>query len=222
MSDPPPTQNTATLVFLYLLTHICRDKLKYAPSDIYTLKFMPYNYNNLQTLSMYTECTAAIMLCEYILLFFFREFPGVRATVLSTLPASAGLGSSAAFSVCLAAGLLSLVGAIANTQKQVEEEAELPLANSVDESASRTTTTEKRMPGVAALPQSVIDRLGSLGIEAAANFGGNASPIMTWNAQELEVINKWGLEAEKLIHGTPSGIDNSVSTFGKNNTPCSI
>ena len=145
----------------------------------------------------------------------------MHATVLSTLPASAGLGSSAAFSVCLAAGLLLLVGAITNTQKQVEEEAEPPLAKSVDESASRNTTTEKRVPEVAALPQSVMDRLGSLGIEAA-NFGGNASPIMTWSAQELEVINKWGLEAEKLIHGTPSGIDNSVSTFGKNNTPCSI
>lgn len=30
LSDSPPTQNVAALVFLYLLTHICREKLGYA------------------------------------------------------------------------------------------------------------------------------------------------------------------------------------------------
>ena len=34
-------------------------------------------------------------------------------------------------------------------------------------------------------------------------------------ASDLELICRWGLEGEKLLHGRPSGIDNSISTYGK-------
>ncbi|XP_013385785.1 mevalonate kinase-like, partial [Lingula anatina] len=70
----------------------------------------------------------------------------------SKLPVSAGLGSSAAYSVCLAASLL--------------------------------------------LHKNLISASGK------------------WSEKDLQLINAWAFQAEKVIHGKPSGIDNSVSTYG--------
>ena len=32
--------------------------------------------------------------------------------------------------------------------------------------------------------------------------------------QDLALICHWSLEAEKLVHGNPSGVDNSICTYG--------
>lgn len=76
----------------------------------------------------------------------------LQVTVTTQLPIGAGLGSSASYSVCLAASLLAICGRI--------------------------------------------------------------SPSNLLNDDDLALINKWAFEAEKILHGKPSGIDNAVCTYG--------
>lgn len=88
-----------------------------------------------------------------------RALPSVDITVWSQLPTGAGLGSSAAYSVCLAAALLTACEEIPNPQED--------------------------------------------GVSASR-----------WTVEDLELINKWAFQGERLIHGNPSGVDNAVSTWG--------
>jgi mevalonate kinase len=87
--------------------------------------------------------------------------PSIHISVSSSLPTSAGLGSSAAFSTCLATSLLVSSGKVT-----------WPSGNSYAD-----------------------------------------TPIILTD-KDLELVNQWAFMAEKIIHGRPSGIDNTVSTFG--------
>uniref|UniRef100_A0A8D0RYN7 Mevalonate kinase n=1 Tax=Sus scrofa TaxID=9823 RepID=A0A8D0RYN7_PIG len=85
--------------------------------------------------------------------------PSLDIAVWSELPTGAGLGSSAAYSVCLAAALLTACEEIPNPLKD-------------GEATGR------------------------------------------WTEENLELINKWAFQGERVIHGNPSGVDNAISTWG--------
>ncbi|CAB4062166.1 E2.7.1.36 [Lepeophtheirus salmonis] len=102
------------------------------------LQLLPDPKNPIQVASL----TCFFYLYKRIL----NEFKGLKISVKSDIPMGAGLGSSAALSVCLAAGLLSI-----NEHK---------------------------------------------------------------NATDPDVISKYALLSEKILHGSPSGIDSSVSSYG--------
>eukprot|EP00039_Didymoeca_costata_P013365 m.202242 g.202242 ORF g.202242 m.202242 type:complete len:417 (+) comp15750_c0_seq16:177-1427(+) len=84
-----------------------------------------------------------------------QTVPGLKFTLTSELPLGAGLGSSAAFGVGLAACMLYVFGHI---------------------------------------PEPGEDGL--------------------WDEATIDNINDWAFVAEKAVHGTPSGIDNTISAFG--------
>ncbi|XP_015249816.1 PREDICTED: mevalonate kinase [Cyprinodon variegatus] len=118
-------------------------------------EFMGVNNGNLDSS---TTATLAFLYI-YLSLFGSGEMPSLTVSVWSELPTGAGLGSSAAYSVCLAAALLCVSGKIPAPLKDGEQTGR-------------------------------------------------------WCQEDLELINSWAFQGEKIIHGNPSGVDNAVGTWG--------
>ncbi|KAM8865610.1 mevalonate kinase [Synchiropus picturatus] len=101
-----------------ILTHSSDKRAEVKRLDTELVKriheFVGVTNGNLDTCNMATLSFLYI----YISLFGAGELPGVTVSVWSELPTGAGLGSSAAYSVCLAAALLSASGAISSQLKE--------------------------------------------------------------------------------------------------------
>jgi mevalonate kinase len=98
------------------------------------------------------QIVASVLMVLYLFGKLAKREGSVILRVKTELPMGAGLGSSAAYGVCIAAGLLHYFGWL---------NLNIPEPN------------------------------------------------------QAHTINHWAFIAEKIIHGMPSGIDNTVSTFGK-------
>lgn len=149
----------------------------------------------------------------------YRSLSGLRVTIMSTLPFGAGLGSSAAYSVCLSAAFLQAMTAKSSTKSHTD--VSTPLKQPVPSQALSTNTTKRPPPDtVSGEDESVLD-CGSIPeeiqgrLEKEADVKLSSLGVSAWSQRELlDSANEWGFKAEKIIHGTPSGIDNSISTFG--------
>eukprot|EP00090_Calanus_glacialis_P028946 TRINITY_DN4641_c0_g1_i4.p1 TRINITY_DN4641_c0_g1~~TRINITY_DN4641_c0_g1_i4.p1 ORF type:complete len:401 (+),score=96.87 TRINITY_DN4641_c0_g1_i4:50-1252(+) len=120
----------------------------------------------------------------YLYISLLPHCPPLSAKITSDIPIGAGLGSSAAMSVCFASGLL-LYGRNVNG---------IDLTNGnemIDDNKNVNPSMEKL---------------------------GSQHDLST---KEMELICSWAFMSEKIMHGTPSGIDNSVSTYGGVVTFCS-
>ncbi|EFC46302.1 mevalonate kinase [Naegleria gruberi] len=115
----------------------------------------------------------------------------------TTLPIGAGLGSSAAFSVCLVSSLLILFNRINYHSIQFNHQS----INNINNNNLNDTNDST-------------NNLNDINNNLNNNLNDNNLNKNETNENVLKYINEWSYFVESLIHGTPSGIDNSVSTFG--------
>lgn len=133
----------------------------------------------------------SVVCCLYLFLYLGKdvnEDDDIRMDVRTTFPIGAGLGSSAALCVCIAASMLIYHGLLS----PIEE----------DSGDTAHTRFEMIMPSEG----EVMGTKDSIGIMR--------------DEESLSLINSWAFVLEQIIHGTPSGIDNAVGTFGGVLTMC--
>lgn len=121
----------------------------------------------------------------------------MEVTVTSEIPIGAGLGSSAAYSVAIAGALHRLN----NPHRKG--------------SLTRNSLLDQENNNHAGLKTLQTNGVKKQKLEARISLRSpNASLVENFSSAAQEEICQWAFLAEKILHGNPSGIDNSVCTFG--------
>jgi mevalonate kinase len=116
------------------------------------------------------------------------NLPGLDITISSQLPFGAGLGSSAAYSASLSAAMLIACGLI----QPPTESHSLDMMDRIPEHFKRMMVAE----------------------DLLLTDSGCHGKHCDMSPEELTMINHWAYNCERLVHGTPSGIDNTISIHG--------
>lgn len=144
----------------------------------------------------------------YLYLSIFPVMFPINVELSSKIPIGAGLGSSAAMSVCFASGLW-LFSKKKNLSSLLIREPRQILVNGSSNGSSNGTSHSHN-----------IEQNGNCLFESNGNISnGNDNRIsqkvpMIISDEEKKILCSWAYISEKIMHGTPSGIDNSVSTYG--------
>lgn len=172
LSNPPPLLKGSQCDF-----NLYNPELINTSKFIETLREYVLKSEKLQQLSFPQECALVAFLALYTGIFCSVniQIQPFFIGVVSDLTLGSGCGSSASFSVCLAAAFLHYI------------RCKISLNDITHRNISKNGYKDMEME--------IID-------------------LTMFSAKEKELISRWALIGEKIMHGNPSGLDNSTCTFG--------
>lgn len=172
LSNPPPLLKGSQCDF-----NLYNPELISTSKFIETLREYILKSEELQQLPFPQECALVAFLALYTGIFCSVnvQIQPFFIGVVSDLALGSGCGSSAAFSVCLAAAFIHYI------------RSKISLNGITNKNISKNGYKDTEME--------IID-------------------LTMFSANEKELISRWALIGEKIMHGNPSGLDNATCTFG--------